>query len=172
MIKLEETRQIHCSWEYKLIQFFGGKFGVIYQNCNCIIPWYYPLHRSLHCWSEGAWVTQQSYEPWCARPPKTDRVIVESSYECDPLKNGKPLQYSGHKNSTNCVKWQKGITPKDEPPPSPWSDGVQYATGEEQRTVTNNYRKNWRRQWHPTPVLLPGKSHGWRSLVGCSPWGR
>ena len=30
----------------------------------------------------------------------------------------------------------------------------------------------WRRQWHPTPVLLPGKSHGWRSLVGCSPWGR
>ena len=29
-----------------------------------------------------------------------------------------------------------------------------------------------RRQWHPTPVLLPGKSHGWRSLVGCSPWGR
>ena len=31
---------------------------------------------------------------------------------------------------------------------------------------------SWRRQWHPTPVLLPGKSHGWSSLVGCSPWGR
>ena len=29
----------------------------------------------------------------------------------------------------------------------------------------------WRRQWHPTPVLLPGKSHGWKSLVGCSPCG-
>ena len=29
----------------------------------------------------------------------------------------------------------------------------------------------WRRQWHPTPVFLPGKPHGWRSLVGCSPWG-
>ena len=28
------------------------------------------------------------------------------------------------------------------------------------------------RQWHPTPVLLPGKSHGRRSLVGCSPWSR
>ena len=28
----------------------------------------------------------------------------------------------------------------------------------------------WRRQWHPTPVLLPGKSHGRRSLVGSSPW--
>ena len=30
----------------------------------------------------------------------------------------------------------------------------------------------WRRQWHPTPVLLPGKSHGQRSLVGFRPWGR
>ena len=29
-----------------------------------------------------------------------------------------------------------------------------------------------RRRWHPTPVLLPGKSHGQRSLVGCGPWGR
>ena len=28
-----------------------------------------------------------------------------------------------------------------------------------------------RRQWRPTPVLLPGKSHGWRRLVGCGPWG-
>ena len=28
-----------------------------------------------------------------------------------------------------------------------------------------------RRRWHPTPVLLPGKSHGRRSLVGCSPLG-
>ena len=30
----------------------------------------------------------------------------------------------------------------------------------------------WRRKWHLTPVLLPGESHGQRSLVGCSPWGR
>ena len=28
----------------------------------------------------------------------------------------------------------------------------------------------WRRKWHLTPVLLPGKSHGQRSLVGYSPW--
>ena len=30
----------------------------------------------------------------------------------------------------------------------------------------------WRRRWHPTPVLLSGKSHGWRGLVGCGPWSR
>ena len=33
---------------------------------------------------------------------------------------------------------------------------------------TRNYSRGW--QWHPTPVHLPGKSNGWRSLVGCSPW--
>ena len=43
---------------------------------------------------------------------------------------------------------------------------------EEDITIVNIYAVNWRRQWHPTPVLLPGKSHGWRSLVGCRPWGR
>ena len=36
------------------------------------------------------------------------------------------------------------------------------------RKTKEGYR---RRQWHPTPVLLPGKSYGWRSLEGCSPWG-
>ena len=30
----------------------------------------------------------------------------------------------------------------------------------------------WKRKWQPTPVFLPGKSHGWRSLLGYSPWGR
>ena len=30
----------------------------------------------------------------------------------------------------------------------------------------------WRRKWHPTPVFLPEKSHGQRSLVGYSPWDR
>ena len=37
---------------------------------------------------------------------------------------------------------------------------------------SSTFSKPWRRQWHPTPVLLPGKSHGLSSLVGCSPWGR
>ena len=34
------------------------------------------------------------------------------------------------------------------------------------------WRPTQRRQWQPTPVLLPGKSHGQRSLLGCSPQGR
>ena len=31
---------------------------------------------------------------------------------------------------------------------------------------------SWRRKWQPTPVFLSGKSRGWRSLAGYSPWGR
>ena len=30
----------------------------------------------------------------------------------------------------------------------------------------------WRRKWQPTPALLPGRSHGQRSLIDYSPWGR
>ena len=44
--------------------------------------------------------------------------------------------------------------------------------GELSNSINCYYQGYWRRQWHPTPVLLPGKSHGRRSLVGCSPWGR
>ena len=41
--------------------------------------------------------------------------------------------------------------------------------------IFRSNKKKWyeqRRRWHPTPVLLPGKSHGRKSLVGYSPWGR
>ena len=36
---------------------------------------------------------------------------------------------------------------------------------------TGSRNAPWRRQWQPTPVFLPGESHGRRSLVSCSPWG-
>ena len=39
-------------------------------------------------------------------------------------------------------------------------------------TITGVGKNSWRRKWQPTPIFLPGKSHGWRSLVGGSPWGR
>ena len=42
----------------------------------------------------------------------------------------------------------------------------------EKKTLPRPIVPHRRRQWHPTPVLLSGKSHGWRSMVGCSPWGR
>ena len=41
------------------------------------------------------------------------------------------------------------------------------------RTRLSNFTfMHWKRNWQPTPLLLPGESQGWRSLVGCHVWGR
>ena len=74
--------------------------------------------------------------------------------------NGTPLQHSCLENPMDGGAWSAAV------------HGV--AEGQTRLsdfTFTFHFHA-WRRQWHPTPVLLPGKSHGWRSLVGCSPWGR
>ena len=57
--------------------------------------------------------------------------------------------------------------------------GDMWLSGKEPTTnVSRSYGFNlwvgkipWRRKWQPTPVFLPGKSHGQRSLAGYSPWG-
>ena len=50
---------------------------------------------------------------------------------------------------------------------------MRYTVGSYRLSVLNIAVHTYqRRRWHPTPVLLPGESHGWRSLVGCSPWHR
>ena len=56
-----------------------------------------------------------------------------------------------------------------------WSNLAAVAAEGARRSIQKNIAVIYvtvRMQWHPTPVLLPGKSHGWRSLVGWSPWGR
>ena len=78
----------------------------------------------------------------------------------------------------NTIKRQKDRILKDE---LPRSVGAQYATGDQMVKNLPKLRETrfdpwvgkmpWRRKWQPTPVLLPGKFHGWRSLVGYSPWG-
>ena len=57
---------------------------------------------------------------------------------------------------------------------SPNSSSVWWSGVLHQQSISGNLHQillSRRRQWHPTPVFLPGKSHGRRSLVGCSPWG-
>ena len=54
-----------------------------------------------------------------------------------------------------------------------WLSGKEYAC-QCRRHRFNSWvgKVPWRRKWQPTPVFLPGKSHGQRSLAGYSPWGR
>ena len=57
---------------------------------------------------------------------------------------------------------------------SPWQNKNHYSSSRPHFSIyiyTYIHIYLWRRQWPPTPVFLPGKSHGQRSLVGCSPWG-
>ena len=49
-----------------------------------------------------------------------------------------------------------------------WKEAIEKASLRPEK-VTFRLR-NGEGKWQPTPVLLPGKPHGWRSLVGCSPW--
>ena len=51
------------------------------------------------------------------------------------------------------------------------TEHLQKKLNEAEEKIKDYYGIIWRRQWHLTPVLLPGKSHGWRSLVGCRLWG-
>ena len=69
-------------------------------------------------------------------------VIVESSDKMWSTEggNGKPLRYSCPENPMNSMKRQKDMTPEDEPPKS---EGMQYATGEDQRAIMNRCRKDY-----------------------------
>ena len=53
-----------------------------------------------------------------------------------------------------------------------FNEGLDEVSSSSKTMFLQEYSIIWRRKWQPTPVLLPGKSHGQRSLVGCSPWGR
>ena len=72
--------------------------------------------------------------------------------------SGTPLQYSCLENPMDGGAWKATV------------HGVAKT-----RTQLSDFTftfMRWRRKWQPTPVLLPGKFHGWRSLEGYSPWGR
>ena len=94
--------------------------------------------------------------------------------------NGNPLQYSCLENSVDRGAWWatvRGVAELDttERPTLtvPPTYSSMFPVQVDERKVLGVIRNGgWRRQWHPTLVLLPGKSHGQRSLVGCSPWGR
>ena len=71
--------------------------------------------------------------------------------------NGNPLQCSCLENPRDRGAW--------------WAAVYGVAQSRTRLKWLSSSMPQKRRKWQPTPVLLPGKSHGQRSLVGCSPWG-
>ena len=72
-------------------------------------------------------------------------------------------------HSQSCLPWPKPNSPG---PKGNWNTIEKKEYKSHRKYLGGSQDVTRRRQWHPTPVLLPGKSHGRRSLVGCSPWGR
>ena len=98
-------------------------------------------------WKGDESIEDEEYNGW---PSEVDKNQIQSNLEANPLKlhekllknQRRPFHSHQHLKQTGKVKnLDKGVP----------------------------HVMSQRRQWHPTPVLLPGKSHGQRSLVGCSP---
>ena len=92
----------------------------------------------------------------------TERLHFHFSLSCIGEGNGNPLQCSCLENPRDGEAWWAAVY------------GIAQSRTRLKRlsSSSSSSDRDQRRQWHPTPVLLPRKSHGRRSLVGCSPWGR
>ena len=117
----------------------------------------------------------------------TERLPFHFSLSCIGEGNGNPLQCSCLENPRDRGAWwgaiygvaQSGTRLKRLSSSSSnyfwlpwWHNGKESACQCKRLWFNPWFRKiPWRREWQPTPVFLPGKSHGQRSLVGCSPWG-
>ena len=90
----------------------------------------------------------------------TKRLHFHFSLSCIGKGNGNPLQCSCLENPRDGGAWWAAIR------------GVAQSRTRLRRLSSSSSRAPWwRRQWHRTPVFLPGEPQGRGSLVGCRPWG-
>ena len=101
--------------------------------------------------------------PWTAK--RSNHSILKElnlEYSLEGLMLKLKLQYFGHlmgrTNSLENTLMLRGIEHKRR-------------KGWQRMRWLDSITNSWRRKWQPTPIFLPGKYHGQRSLVGYSPWG-
>ena len=86
------------------------------------------------------------HECWSGAPLYSPWMLINVSLSLPSLETYTIGGASGKGSAYQCRRWKRqGF--------SPWIRKIP-----------------WRRKWHPTPVFLPGKFHGHRSLASCSPW--
>ena len=152
---LKITADCECSQEIKSFMLLGRKIMI---NLDSIKKQRHRIvdksvsSQSCGFSSSHVWMWELDHkESWALKNWCLQTVVVEKTLE-SPLnsKENKPVNPKGNQ------PWIFiGRTDAEAEAPIIWLPNVMR-----------------RRQWQPTPVLLPGKSHGRRSLVGYSPWGR
>ena len=106
------------------------------------------------------WRSLVGCSPWgLEESDTTERLHFHFSRSCTGEGNGNPGQCSCLENPRDSGAWWAAVY------------GVAQSRTLLKRLSSSSSSSilYWKRQWHPTPVLLPEKSHGQRSLVGCSP---
>ena len=98
-----------------------------------------------------------------------DMGSIPGSERSPGVGNGNPLQYSCLENPMDKGDWQATVHRVSESNVTKHARTHARAHTHPHTLIAKSPVVEWRRHWKPTPVLLPGKSHGRRSLVGCSP---
>ena len=105
------------------------------------------------------------------------QTLITDTLEQNVLTNKVPRDLTAHRSLRNTAPWKQSLSPAELSLNKffyPWCSAVSRCSINLcfNFLFWNDLYLERRRQWHPTLVLLPGKSHGWRSLVGYSPRGR
>ena len=148
MARLTSRAQVAAvKWQPWLWQL--GTTAAILSSTQVMAVWGSTNLLCVNCHSQASCVCL--FSCWCP-------FVLTNLKTTSPINgegNGTPLQYSCLENPMDGGAWWAAV----------------YGVAQS-RTQLKRLSSSRRRQWHPTPVLLSGKSHGWRSLEGCNPWGR
>ena len=135
---------------------FEHNFASKWDECNCVVVWAFFGIAFLWDWNENGpfqscghcWVFQICWHIECS-------IFTASSFRIWNSSTGNGLDHSFEKMRLPWwFRWSSVCLQCRRPRFDPWVGKIP-----------------WRRKWQPTAVFLPGKSHGWKSLVGYSPWG-